>query len=231
MLLAKKTLLSLALVGISIPLFGSTRQILVTTFSDGDFIDTPTGPWQYTLWKDPVGDACVLLTDTRHASGGNPNAWRENAVFFCVGKVNRHGAILAMNTSATYTPGAGGTSFHHLNGSVDAKFCNPLQNMASIYIVAEQGGTYYVSDPLTTAGSFTPCAMPWTSWFRNNLGASNFYEINLTTLQFNVSSHPNFANGSTVTFGYLVWGESSPAPHCNGTYDVDNWSVSVYRNP
>lgn len=231
MLLAKLTILSFALAGIAIPVFGGTPQVLVTTHSDGDFIDTPTGPWQYTLLKDPAADPCVSLTDNRHTSGGNPNAWRENGIYFCVGKFNRHGAIMALNTSATYTPGAGGTNFHHLNGSVDAKFCNALQNAAGIYILAEQGGSYYVSDPLNTAGSFTPCSMPWTSWFRNNLGANNFYEINTTTLQFNTSSHPNFANGSTVTFGYLMWGESSPAPHLNGTYDIDNWSVSIYRHP
>src|SRR5690349_19005217 len=59
---------------------------LCVSYTDGDFVDSPSGPWTYTKVKNPSGDSCITVTDGRSASGGDPGAFRIDDVEFCTGK-------------------------------------------------------------------------------------------------------------------------------------------------
>jgi|GEM_PF-6778627 len=196
---------------------------LITSFSDGDFIDAPTGPWVYTTI---VTDARAHPVSTHSASGGNPNDFRDDKITFDSSpkSYSSVGVILALNSTATWTPTSSPTAFSRLSFNCDTEILPTSGGDDNHYALVEQGGKYYMA--LAEAAT----VFAWTSYSVPTLVATDFNELNTTTLMFNTSSHPDFVTGSTMTFGYAYWGQHNGPGVLQGELGIDNWLVELYRS-
>jgi hypothetical protein len=129
--------------------------------------------------------------------------------------------IFAINTAATWTPNA---NFSRIVGDWDERR-NFGSNGHQILIV--QGSHYYIGG-VGPVGTYT--VGTWMTGSPATSYASNYNEIDTTTLAIDTSSHPNLTSGSTVTFGYAFYGEHNGPGVLAGQVDLDNWYVGVYVN-
>lgn len=193
---------------------------LITSFSDGNFIDAPTGPWTYTTY---VTDARAHPASVHQSSGGNPNDYREDTILFDnpPKSYSSTGVILALNANATWTPTSSPTAFTYLTFTCDNRW--HLGSWGGHWTLVEQGGKYYIGPAEVGVGA------SWANHTSGHIAATDLNELNMTTLQPDPSSHPDFVSGSTITFGYALWGNHNGPGVIQGIIDIDNWVIELYR--
>jgi len=197
------------------------RDSLYEYWSDGDFGSN------WTVTTESNSSRCHVAT-SYVSSGGNPGAYRWDSITFDSSPKNyvAAGCVLSVNTSAQWSPSS--ITFSRIVFSYDL-YAFPPADLVYQGPLVYQGGNYFIASCPYSISSLST----WTVGSQFSLAATDFVEIDPTTLELDSGSHPDFSSaGGTVTCGYALWGSHTTDGHyTTGKTGIDNWYCAVYETP
>lgn len=180
----------------------------------------------YTGWVfDPYKTSTnCTITPLAQSTDGNTGPYIRWNLAWAFGRAYAgRGADFVLFTSATWTPTTVPLTFDSVEVSWDLRW--QYTTVQAPCALVRQDGKYYIGPTATNPNSNFNI---WYSFSKTGIQASEFDEIDTSTLLRNTSSHPNFLTGNTMTFGYVMYTEMNWGyMGTGGGVDIDNWSFRL----